>query len=406
VPKVVAIDTREKRKSLETRDRPYYRDVSKGIAVGYRKGISGGTWSIRTFSAGRYYKRHVGLADDTAPADGVTVFAWRDVARIALAQPTKSAELAGRCSVADAVEDYFNSRSANSRSAESVNIDKTKLKAFTARFGGRQVSELTTRDLQAWRDRLASPPPEDQELTEAQRREYLRAAQATANRIWSICRAALNSAFRNGRVDSDIAWRRIRPFKGVDEPRRRFLSVSEANSLLGACDGRFRDLVHAALLTGLRPGELTRLVVGQFQQTRIEVAQGKTGRGRFVPLTTQGMTLFKRLVKGRGADDLLLPNREGKQWTRIQISREMRAACADAKLETPAVFYDLRRRYGSLLATAHPNDATIAHALGHSDTRMTRRHYAHLLDATVAAEVQAKLPIFTPRRPRKKVAER
>jgi integrase len=44
------------------------------------------------------------------------------------------------------------------------------------------------------------------------------------------------------------------------------------------------------------------------------------------------------------------------------------------------------------------NDATIAHALGHADTRMSRRHYAHLLDRVAAAELQAKLPTFKARR--------
>jgi hypothetical protein len=37
----------------------------------------------------------------------------------------------------------------------------------------------------------------------------------------------------------------------------------------------------------------------------------------------------------------------------------------------------------------------------HADTRMTRRHYAHLLDSVVAAELQAKLPTFKARRSRK-----
>jgi len=67
--------------------------------------------------------------------------------------------------------------------------------------------------------------------------------------------------------------------------------------------------------------------------------------------------------------------------------------------------YDLRRSYGSLLANAQANDPTIAHALGHADTRMTRRHYAHLLDSVVAAELQAKLPTFKARRPRKGTPE-
>jgi integrase len=152
-------------------------------------------------------------------------------------------------------------------------------------------------------------------------------------------------------------------------------------------------------------GELVRLTVGQFQETRLEVSAGKTGKSRFVSLTTQGVAVFKKLVKGRSPDAPMLPNAEMNSWSRMQIARAMRAAVAAAQLETSAQFYDLRRSYGSLLANAQANDATIAHALGHADTRMTRRHYAHLLDSVVAAELQAKLPTFKARRSRKNTAQ-
>ena len=99
----------------------------------------------------------------------------------------------------------------------------------------------------------------------------------------------------------------------------------------------------------------------------------------------------------------MLPNSEGQAWTPKQIVRAMRAAVTAAKLP-PAVFYDLRRSYGSLLANAGAGLSIIANALGHADTRMTKRHYAHLLDSVVAAELQAKLPTFRTRSSRKAAA--
>ncbi len=65
---------------------------------------------------------------------------------------------------------------------------------------------------------------------------------------------------------------------------------------------------------------------------------------------------------------------------------------------------NLRRSYGWLLANAGAGLSIIANALGHADTRMTKRHYAHLLDSVVAAELQAKLPIFRTRSSRKAAA--
>ncbi len=212
----------------------------------------------------------------------------------------------------------------------------------------------------------------------------------------------MNFAFTSGRVDADLAWRRVKPFQGVDQARTRFLSVAECNKLLRACPTHFGNLAQAALLTGLRPGELVRLTVEQFKGTRLEVAAGK-GKLRYVPLTRAGQAFFKKLAKGRQPGDLVLPNSEGGNWTPMQIARAMRAAVTAAKLP-PAVFYDLRRSYGSLLANAGAGLSIIANALGHADTRMTKRHHAHLLDSVVAAELQDKLPTFRTRSSRKEAA--
>ena len=394
----IPLDSREKRKKLTPRDAPYYQSIGDGVSIGYRKGVIGSTWSVRRYSNDRYHKREIGQADDTLPADGITVLAWHDALKIALDQPAQAAALAARYTVAQCVEDYLQHRRASGRSLISIRNDVSTLAHFTEKFGNSQISDLTTSNLQQWRDRLVKQP--DSEMTEAQRSDKLRASQASANRIWNTVKAALNLAFSSGRVDADLAWRRIKPFAGVDQARTRFLSVAECNAFLGACPAAFRNLAQATLFTGLRPGELSRLTVGELHGTRLEVGAGK-GKRRHVPLTTDGQVFFKKLARRREPGDLMLPNSEGKAWTSMQIQRAMRPAVKAAKLKTKMVFYDLRRTYGSLLANAGAGDAIIATALGHADTRMTRRHYAHLLDSVVAAELQAKLPAFKVRATRK-----
>jgi integrase len=71
----------------------------------------------------------------------------------------------------------------------------------------------------------------------------------------------------------------------------------------------------------------------------------------------------------------------------------MRAACAAAKIEPPAVFHDLRRSYGSLLLNSGASADAIQELLGHADLRMTRRAYAHIADKTLQKAVK-KLPSF------------
>jgi integrase len=407
VPHNVRLDTREKRKKLPARHDPYYVSAnrSKGIAVGYRKGATAARWYLRRFIGKRYHVREVGRADDDQPADGVTVLSWSDILKLALADdPAKTEAYNAKYSVAQCFADYFTARRAKTRSLESIYVDESRSKPFVAKFGGSQVASLTTDELRRWRDGLVTVPDGADALTDAQHRAAMRASQATANRTWTTCRAALNHAFGSGRVDSDLAWRRIKPFQNVDEAKTRFLSVLEANKLLGASTPHFGDFAQATLLTGLRPGELARLQVGQFQGTRLEVSAGKGDKRRYVSLTTQGVAHFKKLTKGRQSDELMLMNREanppegeapkGKRWTAAEWRRAMDKASEAAELKPRATFYDLRRTYGSLLANARAADTVIAHSLGHADTRMVRRVYGHLLDSMVAAELQAKLPTF------------
>ena len=55
--------------------------------------------------------------------------------------------------------------------------------------------------------------------------EKVRKSQDSANRTYTILRSALNSAFRDGAVQSDAAWRRVRPFPNVTRAREVFLTA-------------------------------------------------------------------------------------------------------------------------------------------------------------------------------------
>lgn len=79
----------------------------------------------------------------------------------------------------------------------------------------------------------------------------------TANRVLTQLKAALNRAFRSGRVANDAAWCKVTPFKRVDEAVIRYLTTDEAQRLVSACPADFGKLVQAALLTACRYSELT-----------------------------------------------------------------------------------------------------------------------------------------------------
>ena len=77
-----------------------------------------------------------------------------------------------------------------------------------------------------------------------------------------------------------------------------------------------------------------------------------------------------------------------------QQQRPLEAASARAKVEPAATFHILRHTYASSLAMRGVPMGVIAAQLGHADTRMTERHYAHLAPNYVADMIRAALPIL------------
>ena len=127
----------------------------------------------------------------------------------------------------------------------------------------------------------------------------IRKRRATANRIMTVLKAALNHAWKAGHVASDDAWRRVKPFKAVETARVRYLSEAECIRLVNACEPAFRNLVRGALLTGCRYSELDRLACGGFQCRML--ASSRCARARpasramsFSPKKVNGFLLADR----------------------------------------------------------------------------------------------------------------
>jgi len=83
---------------------------------------------------------------------------------------------------------------------------------------------------------------------------------------------------------------------------------------------------------------------------------------------------------------------DGKIWGPSHQQRPLDAASVRAKIEPTATFHILRHTYASALAMRGVPMGVIAAQLGHSDTRMTEKHYAHLSPNYVAETVRAALP--------------
>jgi integrase len=407
------LDSRSARAKLDQRREPYWTVISTGCALGYRSGSKGGTWIARMRDAtGKQHYEALGAADDARDADGLTVFSFSQAQEAARQFfKTKGRKLAGHMdeqegpySVAHAMDDYFAAR--ERRGSKGARADRSVAEArIIPELGGIDLEKLTARRIRDWQTALSQSPKLVRSKRDASERatraltddpEAVRARRATANRQLTILKAALNHAFHEGRVASDEAWRKVKPHREVDAARVQFLHATECVRLVNSCEGAFRDLVKGALVTGCRYGELTRMKVADYspESGMVTVRLSKSGKPRHVALNDEGRTLFTALTAGRAPRELIFLRDDGEPWGTSHQKRPLEEASARAKLDPPATFHILRHTYGSALAMKGVPMGVIAAQLGHADTRMTERHYAHLAPSYIADTIRAALPGF------------
>lgn len=174
----------------------------------------------------------------------------------------------------------------------------------------------------------------------------------------------------------------------------RYLGAAESRRLVNAADPEVRPLVRAALLTGMRWGEICALTVADYNDNAgtVHVRESKSGKPRHISLTDEGIALFRGLVLGRPGTARMFTKADGSTWNKSHQHRPMRAACEGASLTPPISFHGLRNSYGAMLAMAGTSLQVIAALLGHRDTRVTEKHYAHLAPSHVADVLRANLP--------------
>jgi len=399
------LDKRTSRLDKTERGKWYQATLEPGLALRYRRTAQGiGVWYARI--QGAKTDPRIGVADDYADADGLNVFDWKQA-------QAKARELAERgpapsYTVAKALDDYL---AWFREHRKSIQETEASIEAhIRPAFVDRTVASLTAEDLKAWRDKLARQSARKrtrkgkkqahraapEAMTDDERDEAKRARRASANRVLGTLKAVLNKAFEDGHVRDDAEWRRVKPFPKVDAPRIRFLTQDEALRLVNACTTEFRPLFRAALLTGARYGELVRMTVGDYNATtrQVFVAPSKSGKPRHIPLNASGVELFKALTTGRASKASMFVRADGEPWGKNHQQRPLFEACKRGTITPSLRFHEARHSYASALAQAGADLLTISRLLGHADTRVTSRHYAHLCDKTLANAVNNLLPDF------------
>jgi integrase len=408
------LETRTARSRLSVRHKPYFRLIEPGLHLGYRKLKSGpGTWIVRRYvGEGRYSVRNLTtvdelliVADDFSDADGSSVLTFAQAQERAKAYRPAATDNAGPHTVEMAMDDYIAFLEESRLTADDA---RYRDRAFIREaFGRTELEKLTTSKIRAWVTKLASEPPrlrtrkgevqKHRELSNDE--EAKRRRQASANRTLTVFKAALNRAWRDGKVSTDLAWRRVQPFHSVDAARIRYLTVAEAKRLLNTCAVDFRKIVRAALQTGARYGQLARLVASDFSPDNGTVRlQTRKGRGKVkvyhAVLNAEGVRFFAEACAGLGTSDVIFRKNDGTAWGKSHQKRLMCDACERAKIYPPIGFHILRHTWASHAVMNGVPLLVVAKNLGHSDTRMVEKHYGHLAPSYIVDAIRAGAPRF------------
>ena len=224
------------------------------------------------------------------------------------------------------------------------------------------------------------------EVTPRTIEEFIRAKQrsvtdATARTYFTH----LSAAFETGRQWHHIA---TNPFKeakkpGVAEAVPVFLTEEEFNRLLAnVIDGDLRALFIAAVLTGLRLGELLALQWSDIDFTGKTILvqskayfKTKSRRIRRIAITNQLSNMLAQQRKGPRSSYVFHKNQ--KRMRGEWVSKAFKAAVRKAGLDERLHFHSMRHAYASWLVQKGASLYEVQKLLGHSSIAVTQI-YAHL----------------------------
>lgn len=215
--------------------------------------------------------------------------------------------------------------------------------------------------------------------------------------------ACLSSIFSLAEEEEWVQHNPVKPFlrgrakKGLTEgePRTRYLSHEEEQSILRHATPKPQQAIIFAIDTGLRLEEQFGLLwsdvdlPGRFVTVRAEVA--KSLRARKVPILPrthallsamaedkQSMFVFTTYLGGRYSETSHTMY-DALQTAGRRVNKERRAADSDANPMEHVEWHDLRRTCGCRLLNDYGYDMTdVSKWLGHSSVTVTERSYAFL----------------------------
>ncbi|KQP60102.1 integrase [Methylobacterium sp. Leaf111] len=425
------IDSAAKRAKLLPNKNPYWQGVSGGrggVSLGYRRSARGpGSWVAKIVLDGKRVEERLGAADDAGaesesisfPAAVTASLAWARAQIARIGSEGQEAGAATAPTVRTAVEAYIADRAKRQSKGDIGTAGRLRKHVLAdERFAALEMSKLTARAIQAWRERFT--------------KDY---AQTSVNRLLNDLRAALNAAIDANRqaIPATVAAEVRSGTKALSadaNARKQVLPDAAIRKLIEAAfdidsTGDFGRLILVMAATGARFSQVERLTVSDVQAARCRIMVPPSRKGRAakkptpiaVPVGADVIDRLQPVISNRRGDEPLLLRWISKQvgpveWERVERrpwgssfvpARQWAKARDVAGLPADTVMLCLR--HSSIVRALSVNvPVRLVAALHDTSVGMIEQHYsAYIVDATEELARRAVTPLApieaTPLRP-------
>ena len=424
------ITTRNARKQLKPRKKPYCRSLGPGAAIGYQRKQRGGVWkAIKSLGDKRYREVQIGVADDFLESDGVNVLDFEQAKKAAAATIASwhanesSAVIGPTQTVRSAVEAYVGLREARERTQGQARGDaknRLALHVLADEIADLPLHGLTEAQLGLWTDRR----PAGLASSTVRRiiNDFKAALNMAAKKFRSQLPADMTAIIKHGLAAAEASSPVARDGAALaDSDVRLILAAAQEVDREGGWDGDLLHLVVVLTATGARFSQVSRMTVADVQlvQNRLMVPTSRKGRG--TKKTTHiairvGPDVVKMLgsaIAGRRGGEPLLQrwrhvqvkgtdtqpprwvrDRRGPWLTSPELTRPWLEIVTRAGLPADVVPYALRHSsIVRMLRTGLPN--RLVAQLHDTSTAMIEKHYAaSIVDVMDDLAARAVVPLL------------
>jgi integrase len=337
-----------------------------------RKGKTGTTYRASIVRKG--YPRQTGTFDTKRDAE-----LWASEVEAGMLGGTAPKAVTIKRTVAALLDEYMAKVTHKKWGKREECIRLTRLKR-TLPFANKNVSDVTARDIVAWKESM-------QTMISEQTKRAL--APNSVRREFGMLHAVFEHALR-----PDWKWLHASPFVGIDfppkgAPRKQRWTDADVRKVVLALGYRIGTTPKTvqqyiawtalwALETAMRKGEITKMradmldtkarvlaLPGIMKVDGVEIHVTKNGKARDIPLLPDALALLKLLPATSGP---LVP---------VDVATHdvlFRRACKRAGLASHH-FHDIRREATTRLASIIDNPMTLAKITGHEDFSILQKTY-------------------------------